>query len=387
MTSQQTYNFWEFMLGDGRGYLIPLDSARIAQNGLKIYHPQSTKARLFKHCLSLGFGSGILSRLLRKTKIDNTNYSNGLDNELFDFLKEALTDTELTFAVSLGTPAAHRKPVIQIMKDAEILGYAKIGWNRATLPLIRNEADTLVRLSESSLKSIAVPKLYYQGEWKGKYICIQSAPNGDTRSAPAILNATYSRVLENLSLIAPQELVLKKSSFWRDVLTNIAKVDHPYYRQVLEQSSDYVKSKVSGSNLKFHFRHGDFAPWNVKQTEGQYFVYDWEYARLESSAAWDLFHFFLQTHWLLKGLSAGQSFRHLISNEQLEKIFQDLYPEEIKYYREYLLIYLIDRLSFYAAEDPGNLASQNYLATLINLILYRNSNGKSVDEAHSGNEK
>ncbi len=365
------YIFWQLMLGDGRGYLIPLDSSHSARKGLNIYNPQSGKARFLKHCLSAGFASGILSRLISGKAIEEVNSDGLLDEGLFDFLKTTLSDDELTFAVSLGTPSAHRKPVIQIMKQNRILGYAKIGWNQLTLPLIRNEAETLKQLSEESLESIVVPSVLYSGEWQDKYICIQSAPLVKTESAPAVINSLYKRILENLSQIASQECEANKSQYWQRLLLQTKKVEHPYFHHVLDNAIAAINEKLSKNKLHLHFRHGDFAPWNILVLNEIYYVYDWEYASPEASAGWDLFHFFLQTHWLLQKQSAGALFRALISDQQLTKMFNDLYPNLRNAFREYLMLYLVDRLTFYAAEDASNLPTQEYLANIINLMLYR----------------
>ncbi len=317
MASQQTYNFWQFMLGDGRGYLIPLDSSQSACKGLNIYNPQSAKARLLKRCLSAGFASGILARLLPGTNIGQVNSNDLLNHRLFDFLKTTLADDELTFAVSLGTPSAHRKPVIQIMKRNQILGYAKIGWNQLTLPLIRNEAETLKQLAEASLESLIVPSLLFGGEWQDKYICIQSAPNVKTQLAPGQLNPSYGRILENLSYIAAQNCELHNCQYWQTMLQKTNNVKHPYFRHVLNEALSFIRGKFNENRVHLHFRHGDFAPWNILAVAGQYYVYDWEYASRAASAGWDLFHFFLQTRRLLLGLSAGETYRALINNQQL----------------------------------------------------------------------
>lgn len=371
MTLDNTYNFWHLMLGDGRGYLIPLDTPGIARKGLDIYNPQSAKARLLKRCLSIGFASGILTHLLPSAGIAQANDDGVLDHHLFDFLKTTLADDELTFAVSLGTPSAHRKPVIQIMKKNKILGYAKIGWNQLTLPMVRNEAETLSQLADASLKSLRVPSLLFGGNWQGKYISIQSAPSGETAPAPAKLNPSYGRILENLSLIAAQETNLESCSYWQKILVQAKNCQHPYYQHVLSEAVSVLTKRLTGKSFRLHFRHGDFAPWNIIMAEGHYFVYDWEYASREAAAGWDLFHFFLQTHWLLHKLPAGKTFRALLNGQHLVDMFKKLYPDLQTAFRDYLLVYLIERLAFYATEDPRNLSSQEYLADLINLMLYR----------------
>jgi hypothetical protein len=46
--------------------------------------------------------------------------------------------------------------------------------------------------------------------------------------------------------------------------------------------------------------HGDFAPWNVKVSRGQWTVLDWERGELAGVPGWDWFHFVMQPAVLVR---------------------------------------------------------------------------------------
>jgi hypothetical protein len=50
--------------------------------------------------------------------------------------------------------------------------------------------------------------------------------------------------------------------------------------------------------------HGDFAPWNLLQTQGAWVLLDWEYASPSKPPFFDLWHYLLQAHILLGRPSA-----------------------------------------------------------------------------------
>ena len=46
--------------------------------------------------------------------------------------------------------------------------------------------------------------------------------------------------------------------------------------------------------------HGDFAPWNLREHNGQIAAFDWEYAELDGLPLVDQTHYELQVGYLLK---------------------------------------------------------------------------------------
>lgn len=55
--------------------------------------------------------------------------------------------------------------------------------------------------------------------------------------------------------------------------------------------------------------HGDLAPWNVLAVDGGWALVDWELARRYAPAFHDIYHFFVQSHTLLRAPSADELIR------------------------------------------------------------------------------
>jgi len=377
-STNSKFIFWRFQLSGGRGYLVPLISSKLASKGLDIYNPQSLKAKLSKKLFKLGFASTALLPLLPKYSLDregDSETNRGIDRFLLQRLSAEFENEEVVFAVSLGTPGAHRKPVIQIMnRRGKILGYAKIATNEKTKQLVENEADTLQMLAQLKTSSFMFPRLIYSGQWNKRAVCIQSSPDGKSKPTPGEMVSAYMEILKELAKVNAQNLTLDASEYWKEVLNRCEQIQNPYYAHVIEQGLFKIKKWVGGKNIYFHFRHGDFAPWNMKQIGRKIFVFDWEYATPEAPAGWDLFHFWIQTLGLLNKWKPGkiyqafqQDYRVRFSLVDYLQTFgldhQDIYP--------LLLIYVLDRLSFYATREPDNFSALQQFANLTTLLVYR----------------
>ncbi len=364
-------------LRDGRGYLIPLDSRQAAVNGLTLYNVQSSKARIAKKLLTAGLKYGPGRALLRKVQVLKRL---GVPEKprsvilFLEHLREILGRSNLTFAISLGTPGPHRKPVVQVLsKNGKILGYVKVGWNEATNVLVRNEAEILEVLNRVSLR-FKVPRVLYAGEWEGRFFCVESAPEGKVKPAPQGLMSQYLDVVGELAALHTRWRLLKQSTFWTNLLERIENVQSTYYRYILQQGAYRVEEELGDRPLPFHLQHGDFAPWNARQANGQLFLYDWEYAAWEAPAGWDLFHFVAQTLWLLKKWSPYQIYK-VFQNNEMEKwwIAEHLKSlgVEKKVLEPLLALYLLERLAFYAVEDPDDFQRLKHFTMLVNLFTFK----------------
>jgi hypothetical protein len=350
----------------------------LASKGLDVYNPQRFKAKLSKQLLKLGFVSSVLLPLLPKYSLDrggDSSANNGIDRLLLQRLSAEFEDEEVVFAVSLGTPGVHRKPVIQIMnRRGTILGYAKIAGNETTGHLIENEANTLRLLARLNPSSFIFPRLMYNGQWNNSTICIQSSPDGKNKPAPGEMMPAYMAVLKELAKVNSQHLSLDASTYWKEILRRSERIQNPYYAHVVEQGLLKIKEWLGTEKIYFHFRHGDFAPWNMKQINQKIFVFDWEYASPEAPAGWDLFHFWIQTLWLLNKWKPGKIYQAFQQDNGVRFSLVDYLQRiglDYHHIHPLLLIYLLDRLSFYAAGEPNNFPALQQLATLTTLLVYR----------------
>ena len=177
------HQFGAFLLPDGRGYLLPLRSSREAiEAALSLYNAHSKKARLGKAVLQMGLQLNVAQSFLSRIE-----FGGGSDSSVFMSLQRVFERSNLLYAISLGTPGKHRKPVIQVLTQKGcILGYVKIGWNRATKLLVANEVRVLNELNERSL-DFRMPTVKYSGDVGKNFLCILEPPYGEQSAAPKAL--------------------------------------------------------------------------------------------------------------------------------------------------------------------------------------------------------
>jgi hypothetical protein len=363
-------------LNGGRGYLIPTESRQTSMKALQLYNAQNLKARLAKKLLGICFKVGVGSRLLAKAQFQNGRHlteKNRSKTSLFEHLKKVVRRDDVTFAVSLGTPGVYRKPVIQVLtREGQVLGYAKIGWDRATNALVQNEANVSRYLSELAHKSFCVPSMLYEGWWNNHYLCIQSTPIAQLEAAPQHLAGLYLEVFDELKKLHVRWLPLTESAFWKRLACRVETTPSPYNRRLLQQGLRRAEESLLQSVLPFHFCHGDLAPWNAQRLDNRLFLFDWECADFEGLPGWDLFHFTVQTLWLLENkapedicMTVMDSCRRMRA-KQVGFGLLNLGEDCLK---SLFLLYLLDRFSVYAADQNGNFDKVRFYATQAQLQL------------------
>lgn len=363
-------------LKDGRGYLIPLDSRRAAVQSLSLYNVQNPAASFAKQFLATGLQLGLAQRFLPKVwaaTLPGVSGHKTIDGFLLEYLKELLKSRDLSFAVSLGTPGSHRKPVVQVLtRDGRTLAYVKVGWSEVTNALVQHEVRVLQRFATASFRSFSVPKLLYAGWWNARFVCAQSATEVKSSSAPRDMAAPYLDILKELAAIQTPWMPLQKSVFWQDLFVRIDAVSQPYYRHVLEKGVRVGQEWLGDGPLPFSFSHGDFTPWNAKLVNGRLLLFDWEYAKSGAPAGWDLFHFLVQTQSLLKGKTPGDICRgfqkgglaYVWAVEYLKSIGLEAGPIDSLF-----LLYLLERLAFHASSDWTNFEQLKLMSMMVNQLI------------------
>jgi len=373
---QTNDSFGWLKIKDGRGYLIPLKSQKAGVRALNLYNAQNSKARIAKKLLTIGLKLNMSRFLLPRVYMTIRRDVNAKENSkiLLEHIKDVLKIKDLTFAISLGTPGPHRKPVIQLVApDGKTLGYAKVGWNEATNVLVKREAEILQQLSNVPFNSFLTPSVLYAGWWADRFICIQSCPGGKTEFAPQRLTSHYLFILKELADFHKCQILHKESSFWKNLLQRIESIQSAYYRYVLEQGICGVEKWLGNASLPFHMRHGDFAPWNAYKMNGKLFLFDWEYADREALGGWDLFHFIVQTLWLLEKRTPPEIYNAVLKNE-MNSQFMETYLEYLGLDKDAIHIlfslYLLDRLAFHASEEKTGFHKLQHLTNLVSLCVY-----------------
>ena len=373
---QTNRSFAWLALKDGRGFLIPLESHHARVNALRLYNAQNLKARVAKRLLTLGLKGGIVRPLLRRVQVlirrDMPEKERG-KIFLLEYLKEVLRRRDLTYAISLGTPGPHRKPVVQIMTyDGVVLGYAKVGRDDATNRLVQNEVQTLQVLADVHLRALTVPRVLHSEWWGEHFLCVLSAPEGLSDGAPQTLTRLHLAALKELWAAQALSMPLQESPFWMTLCGRVRQMNPTYHRNVLEQGMAKAEAWAGKTPLPFHFCHGDFTPWNMKQDGKKLFIFDWEYASGAGPPAWDLFHFQFQTMRLLKKWEACAIYAALVENEPFSwwrESASAAFGLEESSLKPALLLYLLERLAFHAGTGSEDLSLRRTLSVVVNLLV------------------
>lgn len=305
----------EYVVLPGRSnpkFLVPLGTRAVAAASLTIYNAQRPVARLAKAILRTGLRTGLAQPFLRdRIRIDATN--------LERLLREVAAQKEVSIAVSLGTPGPNRKPALQVMSpDGRVVAYAKIGWNSATIPLLRNEADALRRLEESGFTGGIVPRLLYAGQFGDNYLLVQ-CPVGcevgqavspafrSTDPKAAHANPSQGRLqrgerkrnrlphlqpdLRHVHFLAELHRLDASEGAIRcpgeDDIDALQRRGFHYYAHLLEWAR--IRCERAGS-APLGPAHRDFTPWNIRADGDKLVVFDWELFEPRVPAGWDLFH-------------------------------------------------------------------------------------------------
>ncbi len=195
--------------------------------------------------------------------------------------------------IYIGTPGPARKVVVGLI-DTEKCCLAAVGkiplGSRAHRSIVR-EAEILCRL-EMEKPSVAPRPLYVDTETG---TAVQEAIEGD----PTARRLTRTHIAWLLELTVPGETISLREeteSLVRQV-GELNAVDRGT-REVLNR----VVSEVDDSTpLPATWVHGDFAPWNLKQTSNRTLrAIDWEYASPRGLPLFDLVYFWSMQEFLFK---------------------------------------------------------------------------------------
>ena len=181
-------------LRDGRSYVFPVSGSSAAQ-ALEVYSAQTLKAQAGKRLLGLALrlGAGRYALPLAAIVDDTGN------GQLLGYLRTILGQSDLFFSISLGVPGPHRKPVLQaITPDGVTLAYVKVGWNAISNNLVQRETDTLQLLNRLRLSAFVTPAVLHAGEWHGRFICAQSAPE-QSASPPLTFGVVHRDIIRAMA--------------------------------------------------------------------------------------------------------------------------------------------------------------------------------------------
>jgi len=281
-------------LPDGRGYLLPLRRGRAFRRGLELYPAQGRRARFGKAVLGALAGMGVKGPGLARVRLEEG------EDSVFATLREVFKRDDLCFAVSLGTPGPHRKPVIQVLTpEGEVLGYAKVGWNGATRELVENDARMSRAISEMNFPWLCVPEIIHFSQRGCRAILVTAPLEGlQTAKWGDEVQEKFSKAMAMIADQTRRDMMFLNTPFWKELNDRLSVLSShlPYYQfKVLSHGLTVLKARLGNLKLPWVLRLGDTTRWNMAfdKQNGKLKILDLEYAKEDWLAGWDLFRFFM----------------------------------------------------------------------------------------------
>jgi len=275
-------------------WLLPVKTS-LMLSGLKLYVPFSIRGSLFKSLLTgmirLGWKGQTSTKVLLASR---------KPLPLQALVSEVTGEKQPEFALSLGNVDQFHALVVQVMRpDGEILGYIKLPLTVAAVECVRNEAKVLDHLWESSSALHPhVPRVLHSGDWENDFILFQSG--GPRKPGPprfGKMHEDFLGLLQDVNFVEKPgcQLVEEFDRSWRCVEGSL----DLEWRRVGQDALRTAGQLLGETKLRCGLIHGDFAPWNTRQQDGQLYVFDWESAKWQLPTMWDIFRFHERTSILL----------------------------------------------------------------------------------------
>lgn len=277
---------------NARWWLIPLNNRQVATSGLALFQPIISSAKLLKKSATL-FNALGLSTLWARNRVYIS--CPPVFSDLFG-------GKSLSYAFFTGTDSPHRKTAIQIMDtNGKIKGFAKISKQKTVKELINHESDCLEYAHSLNLKSAHVPRILMNSEISGARTLVTDTKKTRRSKSPVEFTKYHKAFLTEYSVISNSGGQLTDSHFLSNIRQQFNLITDSLsgdWSNRLEAAIHEIDSKAAGMSAPMSSCHGDFTPWNTFLAGDKLYVFDWEYARHNSSPGYDLIHFQLSLPYI-----------------------------------------------------------------------------------------
>jgi hypothetical protein len=272
-------------------WFIPLDNPSVASAGFSLYTPARASARVKR----------MLIRLAAHTRLpfwyhDHICIAQRSAPAVEQAIGALFPGRQLRLAISSGAPepARNRKASLAVIEQSgEVLAFGKLAGSELSHRLVRQEAKAITTVNAALHCDSCAPKLLYANEVNNTFLALQTPLRGSV--TPARWTPAHARFLEALRVgpvTCATEIPLVATLGSR--LSALATA-----REELANCLRSTLAALRSTRLPVTIVHGDFAPWNLRERNGQLAAFDWEYARVDGVPLLDQTHFVLQVGYLL----------------------------------------------------------------------------------------
>ncbi|WP_193210818.1 phosphotransferase [Luteolibacter marinus] len=266
-------------------------------------------------------------------------------------LEQQWPGAKFHYAVYFGTESVFAKDTIQIQGPAgAVLGYLRVPRGRKAAGSIARERDVLLELAGIYPEGAFFPRML-----PVPGLAVQGPPPAEVGGLPGPTRAV-GRLAREIHDSAAVSLAWSESPVRESLKQRHAGLEDqvdPVWSASLGRSIEVLDRAFSGRQVPHGRGHGDFVPWNLRETTAGLFAFDWEWSRPALPFS-DLFHFLwfpmlAKRRFSIKGLVAawnGGAGRLLVDG--FGQIPAD--PHD----NVWALAYVADRFSFYSASCLEN---------------------------------
>lgn len=318
---------------DGKEWVMPVGGMAAA---MELYQPGSLKGRWLKRLLpTLAKIPGVTQMMpMRRVKVD-------LAPELREYIATSLGGGKWQWSLFGGTPSVHRKATIQIFRGDEILGYLKVTSSDAVARLFSHEQAVLDALASTAVAGM-IPRCISRGD-AGEWHCFLQSTS-KTLSSRQLHSWTplHEDFIDRLAASTRRRLKFEDTDYFRtlDCARPFIARFESHRRKVVSAVMERVMAGNAGRTVEYGACHCDFTPWNMIETDGRLFVFDWEYASLSYPPGLDRWHYLIQTALFEQRLPAERI---------LEKMASHCREESLQ-------LYLLEVICRFAAREEGRFS-------------------------------
>ena len=325
--------YYSILNNQGKRWLIGRQNMKTA---FELYQPTAIKGKLLKSFFPYVYKWPFICRAfhIEKRKLS-------IRSE-FSQIFEKKFGTNYSIAIFGGTPSIHQKLVVQIYRNAKILGYCKISDSKDVGILFDCECDNLEYLYKCGIDNI--PKVIFRCDKENLSFFCQSSVKKAKGKTIKVVTEQHWNFLKNMYERTAKEIEFEKSEYCAllESLESEVKRLPKEDAEIIQKAVKYIRKRNEGKLVKYGFYHGDFTPWNTVLESGKLSVFDFEYAKRTYPEYLDLVHFFMQTKFFVEKETRSNeiylSYRKSVIWEKLggEKALDIM----IKYLMEVINLYL-----------------------------------------------
>ena len=250
------------------------------------------------------------------------------------------------YAIFTGSEGYGRTAVVALSSTNTVTHFAKIAYDKEGQKLMSNERLHLKAQQDNAYNYIVVPKVVDQND---ENILITTNVTLKRAKRSSKFGVAHSHFIATVFRKTRMMYKMSATRFWDVILNNTDFLKQQNIQPELKRLVHFLthaKQNIDPNQyILTTLGHSDFTPWNLKFDRNNIYVYDWEYARFQTPAFFDLFHFHFQNGVFIK----KHSFKQIL--QAIDKACQEI---ELKYIIEqyniniqyYIKLYLLKMVSF-----------------------------------------